>query len=217
MAIISRREHACSAAGECLAETAEEGGAEASTATEGQLWQWFIFYYTFLLVPSLVPRPSPFLVLWYHTEPKNKIRGGLRMRLHCTSVHNLCSRSGEFISNGSITVYIGAHHPWVKSLHRVHKLALFSNSPHNVAWVKSLHRVHKLALFSNSPHNVAWVKSLHRVHKLALFSSSPHNVAWGKAIHRVHKLALFSNSPHNVAWGKAIHKLVVPGEYHQYH
>ena len=37
VALISRCEHTCSAAGECLAETAEEGGAEASTATEGQI------------------------------------------------------------------------------------------------------------------------------------------------------------------------------------
>ena len=39
VALIGRREHTCSAAGECLAETAEEGGAEASTATEGQIGQ----------------------------------------------------------------------------------------------------------------------------------------------------------------------------------
>lgn len=61
MAIISRREHACSAAGECLAETAEEGGAEASTATEGQILFPKIFVARFSL------------------------------RVHCTSVHNLCS------------------------------------------------------------------------------------------------------------------------------
>ena len=37
VALIGRCEHTCSAAGECLAETAEERGAEASTATEGQI------------------------------------------------------------------------------------------------------------------------------------------------------------------------------------
>ena len=36
VAVFSRGQHACTTASECLAKAAEEGGAEAGTATEGQ-------------------------------------------------------------------------------------------------------------------------------------------------------------------------------------